>query len=214
MVNYKKIIIVSLVITILIFSAGLLLGLSLDNTRISDIITTLNQNELNRESYLVEQDFINFLGGDSCELSAPRIQTLSGELAELGQLLTKYELRGFLRTSDYDYLKAKYFLLEIKTYTLFIDLKEDCEYSFNTILYFYDQNQQSSLSQGYILDSLVETNKNVHIFSFDRNFEEPALQTVLIHYNITQSPTLIINNEIKKEGLVTLEELKVILNNE
>ena len=212
MVNYKKIIFISLVVTILIFLAGLLLGLSLDDTRISDLIDNLNKNELNSESYLVEQDFIKNLGGDLCELSSPRIDVLSSELAELGQLLTKYEARGILRTSEYEYLKRKYFLMEIKTYTLFINLKKDCNYGFDTILFFYDQNDQGSINQGYILDSLVETQKNLHIFSFDRNFEEPALKTLLLHYNITTSPSLIIDNEIKKEGLTGLEEIKGLLN--
>ena len=108
MVNYKKIIIISLVITILIFSAGLLLGLSLDDTRLSDIVNNLNQNELNSESYLVEQDFIKTVGGDVCDLSDPRTQGLSSELAKLGQLLSKYEPSNLFRQTEYTYLKAKY----------------------------------------------------------------------------------------------------------
>ena len=211
MVNYKRLFFISLVITVLIFLAGLLVGISLDDTRISDLVTTLNQNELNRESYLVEQDFINNLGGSLCELSNPRINTLSTELAKLGQLLTKYESKGFLRNQDYNYLKRKYFLLEIKTYTLFTSLKKECNYDFNTILFFYDSEHQKSLNQGYILDSLVQSQKNLHIFSFDQLFNEPALETVKIHYNITTSPSLIINDNIKKEGLISLEELRTLL---
>jgi len=211
MVNYKRIIFVSLIITILIFLAGLLLGLSLDDTRISDLVNNINQNELNSESYLVEQDFIKRLGGDLCELSRPRINVLSNDLAKLGQLLTRYESAGTLKASEYDYLKRKYFLLEIKTYTLFTNLKKDCGYKINTILYFYDISHQESLNQGYILDSLVESRNDVHIFSFDRNFSEPALETLKLHYNITKAPTIIINDKIKKEGLIDLDTLKNIL---
>ena len=133
MVNYKRIIFVSLFITILIFLAGLLLGLSLDDTRVNDIITNLNQNELNRESYLVEQDFIKNLGGGTCYLSDQRINTLSGELTKLGQLITRYEPKGILREDEYEYLKRKYFLLEIKTYTFFTTLRKECDYNFNTV---------------------------------------------------------------------------------
>ena len=211
MVNYKKIIFISLVVTILIFLAGLLLGLSLDDTKISDLVENLNQNELNSESYLVEQDFIRTFGGDICDLSSPRIEELSIELAKLGQTLTKYESSALLKKTDYSYLKRKYFLLEIKTYTLFKNLKEECGYGFNTILYFYDQNQQESLNQGYILDSLVGSTGNVHVFSFDRNFKEPAVDALKLHYDIKISPSIVINNETKKEGLVRLEEIKETL---
>lgn len=212
MVNYKKILLVSFSITILIFLAGLLLGLSLDDTKVSDLINNLNQNELNRESYLVEQEFMQTVGGNLCDLSSPRIQGLSNELANLGQLLTSYEKTSLLRNSEYIYLKTKYFLLEIRTFALFTNLKKECDYDLNTMLYFYDQGEQESLNQGYIIDSLVESHDNLHIFSFDRNFEEPTLDALKLHYNITKSPAIIINNEIKKEGLTDLNELKEILN--
>ncbi len=211
MVNYRKILLVSLIITILIFLAGLLLGLSLDDTRISDIVNNLNQNELNRESYLVEQDFIKVAGGNICDLSRPRINELSTELAKLGQLLTRYESKGILKASEYEYLKRKYFLLEIKTYTLFTNLRKECDYNFTTVLFFYDQDHQDSLNQGYVLDSFVQNGKNVHIFSFDRNFKEQAIGTLIIHYNVTQAPTLVLNNEIIKEGLTSVDELKTII---
>src|SRR3989344_1642821 len=211
MVNYKKLLFVSLAITILIFLAGLLLGLSLDNTKVSDLAENLNQNELNTESYLVEQNFIKNVGGDICILSKPRIDVLSSELGKLGQLLTKYESSGVTKVSDYSSLKRKYFLLEIKTYTLFANLKKDCNYSFSTILFFYDPGNQISINQGYILDALVASRENLRIFSFDRTFDESALETVKLHYNITRSPSLIINNELKKEGLTQLDELKNIL---
>ncbi len=211
MVNYKKLLYVSLAITILIFLAGLLLGLNLDNTKVSDLADTLNQNELDRDSYLVEQDFIKNVGGSICDLSTSRINVLSSELAKLGQLLTKYESAGIIQASDYNYLKRKYFLLEIKTYTLFTNLKKDCNYNFDTILFFYDPGDQVSINQGYILDALVISRENLSIFSFDKTFDEPALETVKLHYNVTRSPSLIINNELKKEGLIQLDELKNIL---
>ena len=193
---------------------GLLLGLSLDDTKVSDLINNLNQNELNRESYLVEQEFIQTVGGSLCDLSSPRIQGLSNELANLGQLLTSYEKASLLKNSEYTYLKTKYFLLEIRTFALFTNLKKECNYDLNTMLYFYDQGEQESLNQGYIIDSLVESHDNLHIFSFDRNFNEPTLGALKLHYNVTKSPAVIINNEIKKEGLTSLNELKEILNYE
>ena len=211
MVSYKKIVFVSLAITILVFFSGLLLGLSVDDTRLSDLVTDLNKNELNRESYLVEQDFISSFGGDACELSNTRVEVLSNELGSLGRLLTKYESKGTLRSSEYDYLKSRYFLLEIKTYTLLNNLKQKCGYNFNTILFFYDINDQSSLNQGYVLDSLVQNQKSVHVFSFDRNFNEPALETLKSHYNVIGSPSLVINDGLVEERLMGIEELKSLL---
>lgn len=206
-INYKKFLLLSLGISVMIFTAGLLLGISLDDTKTSDIISNINQNELNSESYNVEKDFLNVFGGDKCTLSNPRLNDLSEESAKIGRLLTKYESTNTLKNPEFNYLKRKYTLLEIKTYTLFTSLKKECNYNYTTILFFYDNNDDTSTRQGYVLDTLVKISQNIHIFSFDRNFNDPALETLKIHYNITQSPSLIINNREKKEGLIDLDLL-------
>ena len=103
-------------------------------------------------------------------------------------------------------------MLEIKAYSLFTSLKRECNYNYTTIIFFYDINQDASLRQGKVLDALVNLNQNAHIFSFDRQFEEPTLETLKIHYNVTISPTLVINNKIKNEGLINLEDLMQLTN--
>ena len=212
MVKYKKIMLISLAATILIFISGLILGGSLDDSRINELVENLNQNELNSESYLVEKEFVTNFGGNKCESSKARINELTKELGKLGPLLLKYESKSIFKETEFDYLKRKYFLLEIKTYNLLSSLKKECNYDIKIILFFYDKDDTNSIRQGYILDSLVASNKNLYIFSFDRLFNvDPALETVKIHYNINSSPTLIINNDLKKEGLTLLENLKEIL---
>ena len=205
---------ISLGLSIMIFTAGLLLGISLDDTKVNDLVANINQNELNTESYSVEKEFLGTFGGDKCSLSSPRVKALSEEIVNIGRLLTKYETTSVFEQSEFNYLKRKYSLLEIKAYSLFTQLKEECNYNYTTILFFYDINDDNSLRQGHVLDALVKINSNIHIFSFDRLFrEDPTMETVKIHYNITSSPTLIINNKIKKEGLADLENLIKFANN-
>lgn len=212
-VNYKKFLLISLGFSIIVFTAGLLLGISLDDKKVNDLVLNLNQNELNAESYNIEKDFIASFGGDKCSLSRPRVESLSEELGRIGSILTSYESSRVFESSDINYLKRKYFLLEIKSYNLFESLKEECNYNYTTILFFYDLNDVISLRQGSVLDALVNMKPNVNIFSFDRAFkEDPAFETFKLHYNITSSPTMIINNKIRMEGLVDFEGLLKIAN--
>jgi hypothetical protein len=207
-INYKKFLMISIGLSIIIFTAGLLLGISLDDTKVNDLVLNLNQNELNTESYSIEKDFSEVFGGDICILSSPRIKSLSEELGKIGRLLTQYESTKIVEESEFTYLKRKYFLLELKAYSLFTSLKKKCNYNYTNILFFYDKDDKISSRQGYILDTFVKLNPNTNVFSFDRNFkEDPTFETLKLHYNITNSPTLIINNEIRKNVLVDLDEL-------
>ena len=207
-INYKKFLLISLGLSIIVFVAGLLLGIGLDTTKVNDLVANINQNELNTESYFVEKEFIDVFGGDKCTLSSPRVSALSYELGRIGRLLTKYESSNVFESSEFSYLKRKYSLLEIKAYNLFTSLKKECNYNYTMILFFYDTNHDDSLRQGSVLDTLLNIKPNTHIFSFDRTFtEDPALETLKIHYKIESSPTLIIDDKLRKQGLIDLNNL-------
>ena len=211
-INYKRFLMISLGVSIIIFTAGLLLGVSLDDAKVNDLLFNINQNELNTESYLIEKEFISTFGGDECSLSNPRVDEISQEIANIGRLLTRYESGNLINEDEFNYLKRKYFLLEIKAYSLFTSLKEKCNYDYQTILFFYDIDSDESANQGNVLDALANLNKNVYIFSFDRKFtEDPTLETLKIHYDIKRSPTLMINDKVKQEGLTNLEDLSNLI---
>ncbi|MEK6907060.1 MAG: hypothetical protein AABW45_00890 [Nanoarchaeota archaeon] len=212
-INYKKFLLISLGFSVIIFTAGLLLGISLDTTKVNDLVVNINQNELNIESYNIEKEFLATFGGDVCSLSGPRVEALSEEVGKIGRLLDKYETTNLFEENEFNYLKRKYFLLEIKAYSLFTTLKKECNYNYTTILFFYDINEGNSLAQGNVLDALIKIKPNTHIFSFDKSFkDDPTLETLKIHYDINTSPTLIINDKTKQESLINLDDLIELTN--
>lgn len=204
----------SLAITVCVFVAGLLLGWNLDTLRTDQILNDLRDNELDTESYLIEQGFWNSLGSDDCSFAEPRLNSLSIELAELGQYLNNYQKKNIFEEDDFAYLARRYFLLEVKGYILYNDLQEQCNITNDVILYFYGSDDDYSEKQGYVLDKVVDkANGTVDVFSINRYFEgDPALETLKLYYNVTMTPTIIINGEMKKEGFVSYEEIRELLN--
>jgi len=212
--NYKKLILVSLILSFLIFISGLLIGLTFDELRTNDLTIFLNENEFQTESYLIERQFLEDFGQDKCSLAQTRVVALSDQLGEIGRTLTRYESKRLLTGEKYLQLKSKYLIFEIKLYTILKELNDNCKTEDKPIiLFFYDTNDQASIQQGYILDSLVNKEKAT-VFSIDREFDDPLLETVKHYYNITKSPTVIINFNITKEGLTSLAELTNPIKNE
>ena len=204
----KDVFISTFIIVAGIFVLGLYLGSKLDSYRIDDLKMQIGKSELDAESFIIEMGFVDSFSENKCVIVKPIIDELSGELGEIGKTLTKYDERGIFDKNEYDILKRRYFILEIKAYTLRKELKEECDEDKNVILYFYDiNNNEESLRQGYVLDSMVNRNQDITVFSIDREFKEPLLETVKRHYNVTKGPTIILNFNKKFEGFTSEAEI-------
>lgn len=201
-------------LTLAVFVGGLALGLMLDDLRVDDVVGTLRTNELNIESFLTEQQFLNTLGDTNvCGILEPRFQQLSKSVGELGRTLAGYEASRIFRQEDYDYLKSRYSVLEVRSYLLLLQLKEQCMTPRVSVLFFYKQDDEESIRQGLILDALVQKygESNLTVYSFDRYFDNEVIKLLLSHYNVTAAPALVIDNEIVFNGSTPREQLEDIL---
>ena len=202
--KYKKhLFATAFVLTVGVFFSGIVLGYTLDRVRINDIVDLVKQNELGMESYIIEQEFLATIGGDSCNILKPRFEELSFDLARIGNILTTYERSRMFKKADYDYLKSRYFNLEIQSYLLALRLKEQCNLTRVSVLYFYTQGDPTSLRQGYILDNLVEDFgfDELTIYSFDKDFDDTPLVDMVERYY----------NNVKISGLIEEVDLRVVI---
>ena len=115
MEKHKNIFLTSLLLTILIFVTGILLNYGLDFVRVNVISDVMLAHELSTESYVVEQEFTDFFGaGKHCDVMNRRIASLKEEIRKVGADLSSYSRFSFFKKQDFDYLKRKYFLLELQ----------------------------------------------------------------------------------------------------
>jgi len=211
-IPYKKIFGKTLVITTLVFVAGILVGYYIDNLRSGDVFDTLSTSELDAQSYLTEKEFFDKFGKYNCQSSSNRLSSLAKELGEIGYYIVSFEKKNVFKQKDYDYLLRKYFLLQVRTYTLFNEMKENCGSEYDLILFFYDPEDSLSELQGNVLDILVDEKEDLSIFSINFNYDGDVLsENFLLHYKINMTPTLVINEGVKKEGFLGKEEIEELL---
>lgn len=213
-VNYpKKAFIISGILTLLIFFAGLILGWSMNNYREEDIFRNIRINELDTQSYFLERDMIQG-SNDVCQVLNSRIGNIQYMLTKISAQLPSSEESSFWQTeANLDYLKRKYFIAEVQFLVLLRDLKEKCGSSYVPILFFYTKDESTSNNQGFVLNWVNERYKdNVVILSFDKDYvDEPLINTLKVRYGVESPTTLIINEDIKREGFLSKGEIDGIL---
>jgi hypothetical protein len=198
---------------ILLISFSFILGFTLGNS-FSEIDGETNklirESELNAESFLIEQQLTEILGAD-CEFSQKRLSKLSEQLWHLGKILEKEDSKKEIGKERYNYLKKKFHLMQIKTYTLCKSIEENCGKKSDIILFYFKRNDEKSKKQGIILDKIVEEFKTkVFAIEFDYANEIKFLEDF---YKINNAPALVINFNTIKIGLIEFDEIKKILEN-
>ena len=175
----------------IVFIAGSFFGFAITNNNLDETASLLRQSELNTESYVIEQELIANFDESNCNLGQLRIKQHSEELYRIGKRLEGENAKQQLGEYNYHFLKQKFHLLQIRTYTLYKKLYEQCNLHEHIILFYFNQNDDASAQQGEILDELVaEYPFVVFAIEYDYSKEISFLQQ---YYGITRAPSLIID---------------------
>lgn len=193
----------SLVLTVLVFAIGLIVSYGMDFLRVDEITMTMTKHSLDTEGYLIEKEFVHTFGGNDCMLMNSRIFDLKKEIAKVGQDLSNYGGKTIFKKKDFDYLKRKYFLLQLNFLTLIDDLNDNCGLNYVPIVFFYRIDDDQSERQGFVLDDYSQAYRtSVVVIALDIEYEdEPLVKLLIQKYNVTKAPTIVINEEVKFEKL-------------
>ncbi len=208
--NKARLLIASILIATIIFVAGLFSGWAFDRYRSNILFEETRVNELNTESFVTEQLFLEHFEEESCDILSGRVPEMQENLREVGAKLAKLDRSKSFDINDFNYLKRKYFIQEVQFLSIIMDLNKNCESNYDIILYFYDPYQAKSISQGQILDAVsADRNYELIVLSFDGTYyDEPLLNLLVRKYHISELPTLVINNENLGSGLIGIEKIE------
>lgn len=202
----------SLLLTVLIFAVGILINHGFDAVRIETIVGVMRAHEIDSDSFQVERMFAREFGGEECAVLASRIADFKSEIRKVGEDLGSYSRFSFFRKKDYDYLKRKYFLLELRFLGLVLKTNEECGRQYVPIIFFYGIDDEASERQGYILEELSKGyEQEVVVLSLDRDYkDEPLVQALAGQYNVSSPPTTVVEGQVF-EGLVYTGPLNATL---
>lgn len=202
------------VITFLIFSLGLTLGLVLKDYRNSEVMDINQQQEVNYLSlqlqYLYLTSFSNY---NNCPILAT---TLKGTVTDLSDSLSKvieYEENQKVDDAQKTIIQRRYVLDNLRYWLLAKESKQKCHLNIVPILYFYTQECESCPVQGTILTFFKKQfGEQVLVFpiNLDLREAEPMVEIAISQFNISHFPTLIIDDK-KYPGVVKKEQLQLII---
>mgnify|MGYP003971128791 FL=1 len=205
------------IITFLVFTLGLLLGLIMDNERVQYLDKRAEFQEIDYNSLQLQYLYLSDIQdkNSSCPVLRGALKNSIKDLSYSLELLENYQENTQINSKEYELISRRYLLDNIKYWIFSKKTKEICDEDIINILYFYSEKDCDIChNQGTILSYFkVKLQDEILIFPLNTDTNEDFIDLLQVQYNITSYPSIIVNNE-KFEGIVSKEKLlKIICEN-
>ncbi len=202
----KRVFLESLALTLIILIIGFSMGFYIEFNRTNKIIDSYNHHEIEALDLKLQNYYYQIMDSEACDSAIEQNFAFADDVYNKGLDIEKYVESNQL-SQDIVREKRRYSLLKAELWLNSILLKEKCDRPFDTVVYMfahdpgsnYIVNQQKIMSN--ILKSVKEDKGNKIILiplAGDMDLGVVELQKRL--YNITELPSIIINEKIILQG--------------
>ncbi len=210
----KNVFFIAAVLTLMVFVAGILAGMWLDNFRISEIKEQLSEVDIlwndARLQTLYYQTFAN--QSRFCDSEIEANLEYNNRIYQEGLRIEKYDTVNKFEPSIV--LESKrYALLQFQFWMNSITLKEKCNADYSTLVHLYSYHNKTlaidqKLQSAVLLDLKEKCGRSLMLIPMPADLNVIAIDLVKQNYNITKTPAVIINETISLQGLQLLESLE------
>lgn len=188
----------ALLVTIVIFLAGLFLGMIIEESNSSKISNLYIQSEISLTDAMASLSIMQE-GSVNCETAKQANIKLADKVYEEALLLEQYEASGKL-TNSMKLLHKKYDLLRTLLWESSSKSLDSCQ-NYDLVIYLYDyetENLEIKAEQNVwskILLNIKNERQNMLLIPIALNEDITSTNLLVQKYNITQTPAIIINNQ-------------------
>ena len=198
----------SLILTLVVFSAGVFLGIWLEDMRINHIKNRLLEVEVNWNDVRMQSSLMEM----SCPIALDVNKEFGEKLLKEGEEIERYE-KANVMSQEIITQKKKYALLQIQYWLNTIKLRERCNASINTVLYFYSQfdpnvRLQQNIQSRVLVDLIHDCKGKLLTFPLPIDLDIASVEILKRRFNVTKAPSLVINETVVLEGLQSRQTLE------
>ena len=213
-INKSRYVVASL-ITLCIFLLGVMLGLVIEDKRIRVSQEEEKNQQMDLRSIQLQYEYINQLSLENdCQTMQETFEANIENLEEARLKLEEYTKSSKINKDDFNQIKRDYTISQLQYWLFAKKKKQICDSDDVSLLYFFAEDKacKDCNKQSFVLTYLKKIfGADLLIFSINANFtEEPMINLLLKSYNVTQFPTMMIDNQ-KVDGLHDKDELLKII---
>ena len=206
----------ALLITIVVFIGGILIGVTFEGNRLDKIDDYYTISEISMMDILALNDIL-IMNNLSCENLAEANADFADRIYEEARLLEKYEGAGKI-SDDLKLAHKKYDLMRTFLWSNSIKTFERCGEGYNVVVYLYEYETEEITQKAIqnvwskvLFDLKQEMGNSIVLIPIAADADLASLDTLLRDFDIESYPVVIINNNQIVDKLSSTEDLKKYL---
>lgn len=208
----------ALLVTIVIFVIGLLLGISYEASRADRINDYYVQSEFSLMDTFIFSEVID-LENTSCETLISANFEFADDIYEKAKILERYEESGRI-TDRTEIAHKRYDLLRAFLWINSLKIKEQCGHDKDIIAYFYAYNTEDLAKQAtqntwsrMFFELKKEKGSDIILIPIAGDNNITSLEPMFDKYDVDTLPAMVINNRTAVTKISSTKELKEIISN-
>lgn len=208
----KNIFVKTAIITIAVFVIGMYFGSVLDNMRVEEIKGRITQIDNLWNDVRLMQSYIQKSSNstDYCDFLLDENLRVGDKIYQEGLKVEEYENSNRF-ASSLVMEKERYALLDLQFWLNSIELKSLCNGNYSTVTYFYSQYSRTAeqkFQDRVLWDLKQKCGPNIIYITFPADMDISTIEVVKNIYGIDKIPSILINENIKLDSPVTLEDIE------
>lgn len=204
------------IITFLIFFLGITLGMIMDNERLNYLESKNDVQKINYDSLQLQYLYLSYIPEDdgTCPILQVALEDSIAELSESLEDIERYQQDTTINKNEYSLIERKYLLDNLRYWMFSRKLIDVCHEDTVNVLYFFSlEDCEICSNQGTIL-SYFKTKLEDQLLVFPVNVDleenEKFIKILRLRYNVTELPSLVVNDK-KYSGVISKNELSKII---
>jgi hypothetical protein len=211
--NRKRVFWEALVLTVVVFLFGLIIGVSFESNKLNEI----NNYYIKSETSIMDAFALNSfsdLNSENCDILVQANLDFADNIYKEAILLEKYEKAKKI-TESMEIMHRKYDVLRTFLWINTIKTADKCGREYSTVVYLYESKTEDLTKKAtqnvwskVLSDLKQEYGKNIILIPLASDNDLISLNSLISQFNVTSYPAVIINEEKVIFELTTAEDLK------
>jgi hypothetical protein len=215
--NKKRVFWEALLLTVVVFIFGLLIGIAYESSKSSDISEYYTNSEISLMDVFALNSMIS-LNSQDCRVLTQANLEFADRIYREAVLLERYESAGKV-TKEIEVIHERYDVLRTFLWINNIETSQKCKKDYSTVVYLYEyyskdlaQKARQNVWSKILFDLKQKEGSKILLIPIAADSNLTSLDSLTNRYNITRYPVVVINEKDVIYDLSSVEQLSKYIN--